>query len=235
MEYLIAFLIMAMLIWIKGSLLTSRKAEKERSPQNKQMMRIGLARVFSLMMVLDGKATRQKLFKVKHFLNNYLDEEDGLWTLRQIRRYLPTGGGNIQLHVANLSRFLTYEVRKQLLFHLFAMALCNNGISDIEWETLEELGQGLHLTPIDLQNLQRQFTRFRKQPSASPSTEENQDIYYQTLGLTPNATPTEVKKAYHQMAMKYHPDKAHAGEKEKYEKKFIKIKEAYEKIESKLA
>ena len=47
---------------------------------------------------------------------------------------------------------------------------------------------------------------------------------YDTLGVKPNASTEEVKQAYRQMAIKYHPDKG--GD----PKKFQKIHDAYERI-----
>ena len=50
--------------------------------------------------------------------------------------------------------------------------------------------------------------------------------YYETLGVTKNATAEEIKKAYRKQALKFHPDR-NPGDSES-EKKFKDISEAYE-------
>jgi molecular chaperone DnaJ len=50
--------------------------------------------------------------------------------------------------------------------------------------------------------------------------------YYEILGVSKNATPTDIKKGYRKMAIKYHPDK-NQGDKAA-EEKFKKAAEAYE-------
>ena len=50
--------------------------------------------------------------------------------------------------------------------------------------------------------------------------------YYEILGVNKKATADELKKAYRKLAIENHPDK-HPNEKEKYEKKFKEINEAY--------
>jgi len=55
--------------------------------------------------------------------------------------------------------------------------------------------------------------------------------YYQILNLTSNATKEEIKKAYHKLALQYHPDK----NKEKGSDEIFKlITEAYSTLSDKV-
>nr|XP_051713513.1 sterile alpha motif domain-containing protein 13 isoform X1 [Oryctolagus cuniculus] len=51
--------------------------------------------------------------------------------------------------------------------------------------------------------------------------------YYKVLGVPQNASTSDIKKAYHQLALQVHPDK-NPENKEAAEKKFKQIAEAYE-------
>lgn len=56
--------------------------------------------------------------------------------------------------------------------------------------------------------------------------------YYKILELEKNASDNDIKKAYHKLALKYHPDK-NIENKEENEKKFKEISEAYEILSNK--
>ncbi len=52
--------------------------------------------------------------------------------------------------------------------------------------------------------------------------------YYEVLGISRNATADEIKKAYRNLALKYHPDRVPADRKKEAEEKFKEVSEAYE-------
>jgi DnaJ-class molecular chaperone len=53
---------------------------------------------------------------------------------------------------------------------------------------------------------------------------------YKVLGISPNATNEEVKKAYKELALKYHPDKNPGPMADYAESKMKEINEAYDEI-----
>lgn len=52
--------------------------------------------------------------------------------------------------------------------------------------------------------------------------------YYEVLGLSRNAAGDEIKKAYRNLALKYHPDRVPPEKKKEAEERFKEISEAYE-------
>lgn len=64
----------------------------------------------------------------------------------------------------------------------------------------------------------------------SPTSNNNSNDLYKILGISKTASPNEIKKAYHQLALKNHPDKVPTSERKMAEKKFKRIAEAYETL-----
>ncbi|MDP3804125.1 MAG: molecular chaperone DnaJ [Candidatus Omnitrophota bacterium] len=52
--------------------------------------------------------------------------------------------------------------------------------------------------------------------------------YYEVLGISKGASADEVKKAYRNLALKYHPDRVTVDKKKEAEEKFKEVSEAYE-------
>ncbi|KAI1005755.1 DnaJ [Podosphaera aphanis] len=57
--------------------------------------------------------------------------------------------------------------------------------------------------------------------------EDDVDLY-DLLGISPTASKTEIKKAYHKAALQHHPDKVSVDQREESEKKFKEVSQAYE-------
>ncbi|WCJ37967.1 DNAJ-like 20 [Euphorbia peplus] len=66
--------------------------------------------------------------------------------------------------------------------------------------------------------------------SLSDTVYVNTDSYYDLLGVSESDSVKEIKKAYKQLARKYHPDVSPAGKKDEYTKMFIQVQEAYETL-----
>ena len=62
---------------------------------------------------------------------------------------------------------------------------------------------------------------------AKSESDEDEETYYEILGIEEGATPQDIKKAFRKKARQLHPDK-HPDEYEKYSILFQKVQEAHE-------
>ena len=102
------------------------------------------------------------------------------------------------------------------------MALVQGSLTDIVQEELNQLSKFLKLS-YKRHDLIR--NKYCLEALKTPFT---------VLEIPSNATNEEIKKAYRQMVMQYHPDKmAHLGEEQTQEAhlKFLEIVEAYQELE----
>ena len=114
---------------------------------------------------------------------------------------------------------MDYSQRLQLYHYLVSLGTCD-GLVQREVDLLETIANYIGLSKSDSDSIMAQFR---------PSNDGN----YRILGITPDATDEEVRKAYRRMAIQYHPDKvATLGEdvQKAAEEKFKAISQAYEAI-----
>jgi DnaJ like chaperone protein len=110
--------------------------------------------------------------------------------------------------------------RLQLLHLLFGLASSDGAVGEEELTVIGQISHLIGINPRDFESIKAMFIRVK-------------DSAYKILEIEPAASDDDVKKAFRQMAIKYHPDKVHHLGPE-YQKdaqeKFKKINEAYAQI-----
>ncbi|XP_039161184.1 chaperone protein dnaJ 20, chloroplastic-like [Eucalyptus grandis] len=56
------------------------------------------------------------------------------------------------------------------------------------------------------------------------------DSFYDLLGISESGTMSEIRQAYKQLVLKYHPDVSPPDRAKEYTKRFIRVQEAYETL-----
>lgn len=168
----------------------------------------------------DGKVLKAELEYVKSFFRQQFGPQFGTQHLQTLKKFIDSDDIPLEQICRDIRMRTQEEVRVQLLHYLFGIAKADGNVSEVEMRLLNRIADLMGVPALDFQSVKNMFYR-----------DVNSD--YKVLGLEPTATDEEIKKAYRQMAVRYHPDKvAQMGE--EYQKgakeKFQKIQEAYENI-----
>ncbi len=204
-----------------GSLFGNNSNSQEYVGQTSQQrdFNVSLLVLSAAVMKADGSVKKSELDYVKKFfLRNFGQEraEKYILMLREILKQ------DIQIYDVSqqVGRFMDYSSKLQLLHYLFGIACADGTTHENEIDVISTISKYMGISSSDFQSIKAMFV-------------QQVDSAYKILGIEPNATDDEIKKAYREMAKKYHPDKvAYLGEdvRKSAEQKLQEVNEAYEKI-----
>lgn len=171
-------------------------------------------------MKADNKVMRSELEFVKQFYKSQFGEYRARNYILMLKNIL-SQNFSLKDVCLQIKSNMDYHSRVHLLYYLFGIAAADKDVAFVEVKTIEEIAYLLGINSTDFEMVKGMYY---KDPSAA----------YIVLGLEPTASVQEIKKAYRELAMKYHPDKVlHLGEEfqKAANEKFRKINEAYETIQ----
>ena len=118
------------------------------------------------------------------------------------------------------ARYMDYSGRLQLLNFLVMIAQADGGVDDAELTALKELALWMQMQESEVDSMLHMKG-------------DSLDDAYRVLGVSPQATDEELKRAYRRLALEHHPDRvAKLGDdvRRAAEKKFQEINAAKERI-----
>lgn len=171
-------------------------------------------------MTADGKVLKAELDYVKAFFSQQFGPQFNSSHLQTLKRFIDSGNIPLQQICQDIRMRMQPEIRVQLVHYLFGIAKADGHVSDTELTIIQSIALSLGVSTSEFESVKNMFYR-------------NTDSDYIVLGITATATDEEVKKAYRQMAVKFHPDKvAQMGEEfqKGAKEKFQSIQDAYDAI-----
>lgn len=170
-------------------------------------------------MKADNRIMKSELDYVKQFLVRQFGTEAANEQVRVLGEIIKQDI-NVYEVSGQIKQFMEYASRLQLIHFLFGISSADGHHHPREIETIELICDYLGVSRADYKSIKSMFI---KDTSSA----------YNILEVAPGADDDEVKKAYHKMAIKYHPDKvSHLGAdvQKAAKEKFQQLQHAYDQV-----
>lgn len=185
----------------------------------KRDFNVSLLVLSAAVMKADGTVKRSELDYVKRFFLQNFGQQRAENYIKMLREIL-NQDYNLYDVGRQVGQYMDYSSRLQLLHYLFGIANADGLVSDAEVNVIESVAGYMGITNSDFESIKAMFVA-------------SVDSAYTILEIEPTASDEEVKRAYRDMAKKYHPDLvSHLGDevREAAEKKLQEVNAAYEQI-----
>lgn len=180
---------------------------------------VSLVVLSAAVMKADGHILKSELEYVKAFLFRQFGSEAAERYVLLLRDVLKQEL-NLQGVAEQIRGFMEYSSRLQLLHYLFGIAGADGQHDAAEIAVIQNISRWMGISFADFNSIKAMFVK-------------DQTSAFKILGISPEATDEDVKKAYRQMAITHHPDKvAHLGDDIQHaaKEKFQQIQAAYDEI-----
>ncbi|MEW2920810.1 TerB family tellurite resistance protein [Muricauda sp. ANG21] len=182
---------------------------------------LNLLSLCSIIIKADGQVNQRELDYVRQYFLSTYGKEKANAIFRTFNDVIKKREISTQRICEYMVQRTRYEVRLQLLHFLFGIAQADGQVSKSELGKLQEIAGYLRVGRYDFDSIMAMFIK-------------SADTSYKILEIDKNATDEEVKKAYRNMAKKYHPDRVvteNEAIKKGAEEKFKEVQKAYETIQ----
>jgi len=182
---------------------------------------ISLLILASIVIKADGKQDQRELDFVRNqFVSMYGKERanHAFKLFKEINKQQNISTRQVCLQIRQM---MEHASRLQLVHFLFGIAKADGFVTDDEVHQIYSIAGYLGISHNDYESIKAMFYK-------------SADSAYKILEIDKTATNDDIKKAYRNMAKKYHPDKViHLGKEHQQgaEEKFRKVQEAYEQLQ----
>ena len=184
-------------------------------------LQLNLLALSAIVIKADGEVKSQELQFVRNFFITNYGRESASKIFETFNEQIKKEAQSI----SDLSKIFVertpYETRLQVVHFLFGVGIADGTVSQPELSKISQIASGLGIRTADFESIKAMFIK-------------DTESAYKILEISSSATPAEIKKAYREMAKKYHPDKLQSKDPaliKGAQEKFQEVQKAYEAIQ----